>query len=135
MTLRHYEPVAADCPRFSPGWSLGTGIPEDVDCSECLATLESEGRWAGCDHDELCGCYGEGYAAGRGKAFFEMEVWEPKDHDPSCGCSCCRTAQEVLLKMLAHSCRVEPDELLELRRQFDVGTWLNLLAQRYERKA
>ena len=47
----------------------------------------------------------------------------------------CRAAQEVLLKMLAHSCRVEPDELLELKRQFDVGTWLNLLAQRYERRA
>ena len=64
-----------------------------------------------------------------------MEVWEPKDHDPSCGCSCCRAVQEVLLKMLAHSCRVEPDELLELKRQFDVGTWLSLLAQRYERRA
>jgi hypothetical protein len=31
--------------------------------------------------------------------------------------------------------QVEPDELLELKRQFDVGTWLNLLAQRYERRA
>ena len=64
-----------------------------------------------------------------------MEVWEPKDHGPSCGCFCCRAAQEVLLKMLADSCRVEPDELLELKRQFDVGTWLNLLAQRYECRA
>ena len=78
MTLRHYEPVAADCPRFSPGWSFTTDISEDMDCPECLAALESEGRGAGCDHDEPCGCYGEGYAAGRGKAFFEMEVWEPE---------------------------------------------------------
>ena len=89
LTLRHYEPVAADCPRFSPGWSFTTDISEDMDCSECLAALECEGRGAGCDHDEPCGCYGEGYVAGRGKkAFFEMEVWEPKDHDPSFGCSC-----------------------------------------------
>ena len=77
LTLRHYEPVAADCPRFSPGWSFTTDISEDVDCPECLSALECEGPGAGCDHDEPCGCYGEGYAAGMGKAFFEMEVWEP----------------------------------------------------------
>ena len=111
MTLRHYEPVAADCPRFSPGWSFTTDISEDMDFPECLAALECEGRWAGCDHDEPCGCYGEGYAAGRGKAFFEMEVWEPRDH-AGCTCLCCPTAQEILVKMLAHVCQVEPAEVV-----------------------
>ena len=134
MTLRHYEPVAADCPGFSPGgaslptslrmwtvpnawllWSAKDGGPVVITTSPVAATAR----------DTLPA----------GARVFEMEVWEPKDHDPSCGCSCCRAAQEVLLKMLAHSCRVEPDELLELKRQFDVGTWLNLLAQRYERRA
>ena len=68
MALRHYEPVAATVPGSLRG-SFTADISEDVDCPECLAALECEGRGAGCDHDEPCGCYGEGYAAGRGKAF------------------------------------------------------------------
>ena len=56
MTLRHYEQAAADCPRFSPGWSFTADISEDMDFPECLAALECEGRGAGCDHDEPCDC-------------------------------------------------------------------------------
>ena len=26
-----------------------------------------------CDHDEPCGCYAEGYAAGQDKAFFDIQ--------------------------------------------------------------
>ena len=84
MTLRHYELVAADCPRFSPGWSFTTDISEDVDYPECLAALECEGRGGGgCDHDEPCGCYGEGYDAGRDKAFSRWRCGSQKTMIPA----------------------------------------------------
>ena len=111
MTLRHYEPVAADCSRFSPGWSFTTDISEDMDCPECLAALESEGRGAGCDHDDPLAATARDTLPAGARRFFEMEVWEPRDH-AGCTCLCCPTAQEILVKMLAHVCQVEPAEVV-----------------------
>ena len=33
-----------------------------------------------CDCPEPCGCYAEGYAAGKDKAFFEMEIVDFQGH-------------------------------------------------------
>ena len=43
-----------------------------------------------CDCPEPCGCYAEGYAAGKDKAFFEMEMALQDDtHAAGCGCQPC----------------------------------------------
>ena len=39
-----------------------------------------------CDCPEPCGCYAEGYAAGKDKAFFEMEM-ALQDDTHSAGCA------------------------------------------------
>ena len=35
----------------------------------------------------LCEAYGDGYTAGKEKAYFEVRTWHPKEHAPSCGCN------------------------------------------------
>ena len=54
-----------------------------------------------CDCPEPCGCYAEGYAAGKDKAFFEMEVALPPDFfQPPFG----RTEQlELLIHEFGHA--------------------------------
>ena len=43
-----------------------------------------------CDCLEPCGCYAEGYAAGKDKTFFEMEMALQDDtHAADCGCQPC----------------------------------------------
>ena len=57
-----------------------------------------------CDCPEPCACYAEGYAAGKDKAFFEMEMALQDDtHAASCGCQPCRIKRAVLEKMLLTS--------------------------------
>ena len=49
-----------------------------------------------CDCDEPCACYAEGYAAGKGKAFFEVRmVLNEGNHASSCGCEPCLVIRAV----------------------------------------
>ena len=44
-----------------------------------------------CDCPEPCGCYAEGHAAGKDKAYFEIEMALQDDtHAAGCGCRPCR---------------------------------------------
>ena len=55
-----------------------------------------------CDCPEPCGCYAEGYAAGKDKAFFEMEMALQDDtHAADCGCQPCRVKRVCLRKATA----------------------------------
>ena len=45
-----------------------------------------------------CDAYGDGYTAGKEKAFFEVRTWHPKEHAPTCGCNPCITARSVIEK-------------------------------------
>ncbi len=57
-----------------------------------------------CDCPEPCGCYAEGYAAGKEKAYFEIEMALQDDtHASSCGCQPCRIKRAVLETMLLAS--------------------------------
>jgi len=57
-----------------------------------------------CDCPEPCGCYAEGYAAGKDKAYFEMEMALRDDtHAIGCGCQPCRVKWAALEKMLLAS--------------------------------
>ena len=47
----------------------------------------------------LCEAYGDGYTAGKEKAYFEVRTWHPKEHAPSCGCNPCMAARSVLSKV------------------------------------
>ena len=51
-----------------------------------------------CDCDEPCGCYAEGYAAGKGKAFFEMLASLTDRPTP-------RTAAASPARSSGHACR------------------------------
>ena len=46
----------------------------------------------------LCEAYGDGYTAGKEKAYFEVRTWHPKEHAPSCGCNPCMAARSVIEK-------------------------------------
>ena len=47
----------------------------------------------------LCEAYGDGYTAGKEKAYFEVRTWHPKEHAPSCGCNPCMAARSVISKI------------------------------------
>ena len=50
-----------------------------------------------CDCPESCGCYAEGYAAGKDKAFFEMDMALQDDtHAAGCGCQPCQVKRACL---------------------------------------
>ena len=55
-----------------------------------------------CDMDP-CPCYGEGYADGKDKAFFEIEVWERGRHFKDCGCRPCIAARQILAQFIGSS--------------------------------
>ena len=55
-----------------------------------------------CDCPEPCGCYAEGYAAGKDKAFFEMEMALQDDtHATGCGCQPCLVKRACLRKAMS----------------------------------
>ena len=69
-----------------------------------------------CDCPEPCGCYAEGYAAGKDKAYFEIEMTLQDDnHAASCGCQPCRVKQACLRKVMTLMARRSPglSELVE----------------------
>ena len=54
-----------------------------------------------CDHAEPCGCYAEGYAAGKAKAFAEVRsVVVADNHPDSCGCEPCKLIRDILASRL-----------------------------------
>ena len=61
--------------------------PDLVDCFECEDLL---GRPL--DAAAVAKAYGQGYADGREKTFFELENWRPDDHARGCGCRLCSVA-------------------------------------------
>ena len=48
-----------------------------------------------CDHEEACGCYVEGYDAGKGKAHSEVRMVQRAGHSHDCGCEPCKTVRIV----------------------------------------
>ena len=76
----------------------GNGSPPD-------GPLHSD---APCDcAGRTCGCYGEGYAAGKDKAYFEVRALaEGREHGPGCECGPCQTTRALiaaLVREAAHS--------------------------------
>ena len=69
-----------------------------------------------CDCDEPCGCYAEGYAAGKDKAFFEMLAsLDGPPHAQDCGCQPCQIKRACLQKVMTLIARSSPGlfELVE----------------------
>ncbi len=61
--------------------------------------IEKERRL--CDCPEPCGCYAEGYAAGKDKAFFEIEMdLQDETHAAGCGCQPCQVKRACLRKTM-----------------------------------
>ena len=56
--------------------------------------------YAGCQAPvcALCDAYGDGYSAGKEKAYFDVRNWHPRQHAPSCGCNPCMAARSVIEK-------------------------------------
>ena len=53
-----------------------------------------------CDCPEPCGCYAEGYAAGKDKAYFEIKTAVQDDtHAAGCGCQTCQVKRACLRKV------------------------------------
>ena len=64
----------------------GSGAPPDAPC-DCA------GR--------TCGCYGEGYAAGKDKAHFEVRALaEGREHGPGCECGPCQTSRALIAALV-----------------------------------
>ena len=69
-----------------------------------------------CDCPEPCGCYAEGYAAGKGKAYFEvLASLEGPPHAGDCGCQPCQVKRACIRKVMTLMARSSPAlfELLE----------------------
>ncbi len=71
-----------------------------------------------CDCPEPCGCYAEGYAAGKDRAYsFVLASLEGPPHAEDCGCQPCQVKRACLRKVLTLLARSSPG-LFEL-----VETW------------
>ena len=71
-----------------------------------------------CNCPELCGCYDEGYAAGKDKAYFETEMALQDDtHAAGCGCQPCQVKRPCLRKAMTRMARSSPAlfDLVEAR--------------------
>ena len=70
----------------------GNGSPPD-------GPLHSD---APCDcAGRTCGCYGEGYAAGEDKAYFEVRALaEGREHGPGCECAPCLTVRALIAALV-----------------------------------
>ena len=69
-----------------------------------------------CDCPEPCGCYAEGYAAGKDKAYLEiLASFKDPPHAEDCGCQRCQVKRASLRKLLTLMARSSPGlfELVE----------------------
>ena len=72
-----------------------------------------------CDCPEPCGCYAEGYAAGKDKLFFEIIAsLEEAPHAEGCACQPCQIKRACLQKLMTLMASSSP-ETFEL-----VETWV-----------
>ena len=72
-----------------------------------------------CDHPDPCGCYADGYAAGKERAHWEVRNAGLGVHDAGCGCEARRAADRVLeiwLETMATSERQEDRDLYQVFR-------------------
>ena len=54
-----------------------------------------------CDCPEPCGCYAEGYAAGKDKAYFEvLAILDGPPHAEGCACQLCQVKRACLRKLM-----------------------------------
>ena len=70
-----------------------------------------------CDCPEPCGCYAEGYDAGKDKAYFEiLASLEGPPHTEGCACHPCQVKRACLQKVLTLMARTSPGlfELVEV---------------------
>ena len=72
-----------------------------------------------CDHDEPCGCYAEGYAAGQDKAFFDIQSVPGNGHPVDCPCNPCVTSRVLVQRITQGFIRSLPEPV---RLAFD--RWL-----------
>ena len=71
-----------------------------------------------CDCPGPCGCYAEGYAAGKDKAYFEvLASLDGPPHAEGCACQPCQVKRACLRKVMALLAKSSP-ALFEL-----VETW------------
>ena len=63
-----------------------------------------------------CDDYGDGYAAGKDKAHFELRTWELGAHAPGCGCEPCETVRVIVRKAGNFA-------LGKAKVHVDLGTW------------
>ena len=69
-----------------------------------------------CDCPEPCGCYAEGCAAGKDKAYFEVITsLEGPPHAEGCACQSCQVKQACVRKIMTLMARSSPGlfELVE----------------------
>ena len=69
-----------------------------------------------CDCPEPCGCYAEGYATGKDKAYFEvLAILDGPPHHRDCACRPCQVKRACLRKVLNLMARSSPGifELVE----------------------
>ena len=76
-----------------------------------------------CDCPEPCGCYAEGYAQGKDKAYFEMNNFDWTQHAKGCGCEPCSAFGKVLVRMLDHMATGDDQEGRLVA--FHFTSWLN----------
>ena len=76
-----------------------------------------------CDCPEPCGCYAEGYAQGRDKAYFEMNNFDWTQHAKGCACEDCTAFGKVMVRML-ESMATSQDQETRLVG-FHLTAWLN----------
>ena len=62
-----------------------------------------------CDCPESCGCYTEGYAVGKEKAYFEIEMaLQDESHAAGCSCRPCQIKRAYFRKMVPLMARGSP---------------------------
>ena len=62
-----------------------------------------------CDCPEPCGCYAEGYATGKDKAYFEvLASLEGPPHAEGCACQPCQVKRACLRKIMTLMARSSP---------------------------
>ena len=76
-----------------------------------------------CDCPKPCGCYAEGYAQGKDKAYFEMNNFDWTQHTKSCECQPCTAFRKNLVELLDHMATGEDQEGRLVA--FHFTSWLN----------
>ena len=76
-----------------------------------------------CDCPEPCGCYGEGYAQGRDKAYFEMNNFDWTQHAKGCSFEPYTAFGKIRVRTLGHMSTGNDQEGRLVASHFT--SWLN----------